>query len=88
MQTTLVGPKTQVFRICLSIDKIRPCMAQVVSRRSLTAEAQVRARIFHVGFMVGIMAPGLAFLRILRFSPVSSISSRLPIFTHHLGDGQ
>jgi hypothetical protein len=44
-------------------------MAQAVSRRPLTAEARVRAR---VGFVVVIVAVG-HFPRVLRFFPVNII---------------
>jgi hypothetical protein len=40
-------------------------MAQVVSRRPVTAEARVRAQ---MGFVVGKVALGQVFLRVLRFS--------------------
>jgi hypothetical protein len=46
-------------------------MAQVVSRRPLTAKARVRARINHVGFVVDKMELEQVFLRVLRFSPVN-----------------
>jgi hypothetical protein len=47
-------------------------MAQVVSRRHLTAEARVRARVkIHVGFVVGNVTLGQVLLRVLRFSPVN-----------------
>jgi hypothetical protein len=44
-------------------------MAQVVSHRSLTAEA----RSDHVGFVADNVALGQVFLRVLLFSPVSII---------------
>jgi hypothetical protein len=47
-------------------------MAQVVSRRPLTAEARVRAGSIHVGFVVDKVALGQVFLRFLRFSPVNT----------------
>jgi hypothetical protein len=49
-------------------------MAQVVNRRSLTTEDQVRAR---VGFVVDKVALGQVFLRVLRFSPVNIIPPSL-----------
>jgi hypothetical protein len=52
-------------------------MVQVVSRRPLTAEAQVRAWSIHVGFVVDKMALGQVFLRVLRFSPVNIIPPSL-----------
>jgi hypothetical protein len=48
-------------------------MAQAVSRRALTAEAQVRARVSPCGFVVDKVALGQVFLRVLRFSSVSII---------------
>jgi hypothetical protein len=54
-------------------------MAQVVSRRPLTAEARVRARSIHVGFVADKVALGQVFFRVLRFSPVNiSFHSRSP----------
>jgi hypothetical protein len=53
-------------------------MAQVVSRRPLTAEARVRALgSIHVGFVVDKVALGQVFLRVLRFSPVDIIPPSL-----------
>jgi hypothetical protein len=47
-------------------------MAQVVSRRPLTAEVRVRALSIHVGFVVDNVAVVQAFLRVLTFSlPIS-----------------
>jgi hypothetical protein len=54
--------------------------AQAVSRRPLTAEARVRSRVVHVGFMVDKVALGQVFLRVLRFSPVNFI----PLVLHYL----
>jgi hypothetical protein len=54
-------------------------MAQVVSRRPLTAEARVRSRV-HVGYVVDKVALGQVFPRVLRFSPVSFI----PLVFHYL----
>jgi hypothetical protein len=48
-------------------------MAQAVSRRPLTAESRVRARVNTCGFVVDKVALGQVFLRVLRFSPVSII---------------
>jgi hypothetical protein len=50
-------------------------MAQVVSRRPLTAEARVRAGSIHVWFVVDNVALGQVFLGVLRFSPVNIIPS-------------
>jgi hypothetical protein len=61
-------------------------MAQVVSRRPLTAEARVRARSIHVGFVVDKMALGYVFLRGLRFFPVSISFHRRSPDSHHLGN--
>jgi hypothetical protein len=53
-------------------------MAQVVSRRPLTAEAWVRAR---VGLVVDKVALGQVFLRVLRF-PLSVYHSTVALQTH------
>jgi len=58
-------------------------MAQVVSRRPLTTEARVRAR---VGFVVDKVALGQVFLRVLRFSPVSISFHRRSPNSYHLGN--
>jgi hypothetical protein len=42
-------------------------MAQGVSRRSLTTEAQVRARLVNLGFVVGKVVLEQSFIRVLRF---------------------
>jgi hypothetical protein len=60
-------------------------MAQVVSRRPLTAEARVRARSVHVGLMVDKVALGRIFLRVLRFSPVNISFHRRSPNSYHLG---
>jgi hypothetical protein len=52
-------------------------MAQVVSRRPLTAEARVRSRSIHVWFVVDKVALGEVFLRVIRFSPVNIIPPSL-----------
>ena len=49
-------------------------MAQAVSRRPLTAEARVRSRSDHVGFVVEKVALGQVLLRVLRFSTVTFIT--------------
>jgi hypothetical protein len=46
-------------------------MTQVVSRRPLTTEARVRARVNPCGICGGQMALGQGFLRVLRVSPVN-----------------
>jgi hypothetical protein len=48
-------------------------MAQVVSRRPLTAEARVRALVSLHGSCVGKIGLAQIFLRVLQFSPVSII---------------
>jgi hypothetical protein len=53
-------------------------MAQVVSRRPLTAEARVRAWVNLCGICGGQSVTGTGFLlRVLRFSPVSIIPPSL-----------
>jgi hypothetical protein len=56
-------------------------MAQVVSRRPVTAEARVRAGSIHVGFVVDKMALGQVFLRVRLFSP-SIYHSTVALQTH------
>ena len=48
-------------------------MAQAVNRRHLTAEARVRSRVIHVGFVVDKVALRQVFPRVLGFSPVNFI---------------
>jgi hypothetical protein len=48
-------------------------MAQVVSRRPVTAKARVCSRASPRRFVVGEVALGQVFLRVLRFSPVDII---------------
>jgi hypothetical protein len=48
-------------------------MAQVVSRRPLTAEARVRFRVSPCGFCGGHTGTGIGFPPVLRFSPVNFI---------------
>jgi hypothetical protein len=48
-------------------------MAQAVSSRPLTAEARLRARSDHVGFVKDKVALEQVLLRVLRFSPVKII---------------
>jgi hypothetical protein len=55
-------------------------MAQVVSRRPLTAAAWVRAQVNPVGFVVDKVALGQVFLRVLRFFSVSIIPPWTPLF--------
>jgi hypothetical protein len=57
-------------------------MAQVVSRRPLTAET----RSIHVGFMVEKVALRQAFRRVLRFSPVNISFHRRSPNSYHLGN--
>jgi hypothetical protein len=62
-------------------------LGSAVSRRRLTAEAQVRSLSVHVGFVVDKVALGQGFPLVLRFSPVSFIppvlryTEKLIIFT-------
>jgi hypothetical protein len=46
-------------------------MAQVVSRRPLTAEARIVSGSIHVGFVVDKVTLGQVFLRVLRLSPAN-----------------
>jgi hypothetical protein len=55
-------------------------MTQAVSRRPLTAPAQVRAWVNPVGFVVDKVALGQVFLQVLQFSPVSIIPPWAPHF--------
>jgi hypothetical protein len=52
-------------------------MAQVVSRRPLTAEPGFAPGSIHVGLVVNKVALGQVFLRVLRFSPVNIIPPSL-----------
>jgi hypothetical protein len=61
-------------------------MAQAVSRRLLTAEARVRARVGPSGICGGLTGTGTVFLRVLRISPVSITPPWLSIRIYHLGD--
>jgi hypothetical protein len=55
-------------------------MAQVVSRRPLTAEARVRAESIHVGFVVDKLALGQIFLEFFGF-PLSTYHSAVALQT-------
>jgi hypothetical protein len=55
-------------------------MAQAVSRRPLFTAVRVCTQVNPVGFVVDKVALGQAFLRVLRFSPVSIIPPWAPIF--------
>jgi hypothetical protein len=66
-----------VYAIKFSIGR---AMAQAVSRRPLTAEARVRSRFSHVGFVVDKVALGQVSPRVFRFSPVNFI----PPVLHYL----
>jgi hypothetical protein len=59
-------------------------MAQVVSRRPLTAEDRFRARVNPCG-ICGQSGTGTGFIRVLRFSPVISFHRRSPN-SYHLGN--
>jgi hypothetical protein len=61
-------------------------MAQAVSRRPLTTEAQVRACVNPCGIYGGQSGTRQVFLRVLRFSPVNIISPRLSTLVYHVGD--
>jgi len=52
-------------------------MAQAVSRQPLTAETRVRSRLSPCGICGGQIALGHDFLRVLRFSCVSSITPQI-----------
>jgi hypothetical protein len=57
-------------------------MAQVVSRRSLTAEARIRARVNPCGICGGQSGTGTGFfLRVIRF-PLSLSHSTVALQTH------
>jgi hypothetical protein len=58
-------------------------VAQVVSRRPLTAEDWVSPRVI---FVVDKATLGQGFLRVFRFSPVSIIPPWLSILICHPGD--
>jgi hypothetical protein len=49
--------------------------AQAVTSQHFTAEARVRAQLIHVEFTVDKATLGQLLLQVLRFSPVSIISS-------------
>jgi hypothetical protein len=57
-----------------------------VSRRSLTAQARIRARVSPCEFMAGKVPLGQVSLRLLLFSPGNITPSWLSIFIYHLGD--
>jgi hypothetical protein len=59
--------------------KVR-AVVQAVSQRPLTAAAWVRVQVNPVGFVVGKVALGQVFLRVLRFSPVNIIPPWAPLF--------
>jgi hypothetical protein len=61
-------------------------MAQVVSRRPLTAEARVRARVNLCGICGGQSGTGTDFLRVLRFSPVNISFRRRSPNSYRLGN--
>jgi len=60
-----------------------PWLRRLVAGLSLRMSGSV-----HVRFVVGRVALGQVFLRILRHSPVSIIPPWFPIFMYHLGDEQ
>jgi hypothetical protein len=57
-------------------------MAEEISRRLLTAEVRVRARISPFGICCEEISLGQGFLRVFRFSPVSIILSWLALHAH------
>jgi hypothetical protein len=61
-------------------------MAQVVSRRPLTAEARVRARVNPCGICGGKGGTGTGFLRVLRFSALNISFHRRCPNSYHLGN--
>jgi hypothetical protein len=61
-------------------------MAQVVSRRPLTAEARVRARVNPCGICGGQSGTRTGFLRVIRFSPVNTSFHRRSPNSYHLGN--
>jgi hypothetical protein len=61
-------------------------MAQVVSRRPLTAEPGFAPGSIHVGFVVDEVVLGQVFLRGLRFSPVNISFHRRSPNSFHLGN--
>jgi hypothetical protein len=61
-------------------------MAQVVSRRPLTAETGFAPGSIHVTFVVDKVSLGQVFLRVLRFSPVNISLNRRSPNSHHLGN--
>jgi hypothetical protein len=63
-------------------------MAQAVSRRPLTAEDRVHARVSSCGICGGQIVTGTGFLRVLRFSLVSIIPPWLSRIVYHLRDEQ
>jgi hypothetical protein len=63
-------------------------VAQAVSRRPLTAESQVRARVNPCGICGGQSGAGTGFLRFIRFYPVNNIPPSFSIPIYHLGDEQ
>jgi hypothetical protein len=61
-------------------------MAQVVSRRPLTAEARVRAWLNPCGICGGQSGTRTVFLRVLRFSPVNISFHRRSPNLYHMGN--
>jgi hypothetical protein len=63
------------------INVTRPCMAQVVSRRPVTAVTPFRDRVNPCGILMNWLALGPVFLRVFRFSSFSIIPSFLSILS-------
>jgi hypothetical protein len=63
-------------------------MAQAVSRRPLTTEAQVRARVSPCGICVGQRGTGKGFCPSCSVSSVNIIPSWLSIIIYHLENEQ
>jgi hypothetical protein len=72
------------MRICRILSFLRQALgravAQAVSRRHLTAAARVHAQVNPMGYVVGKVAVGQVFLRVLRFSPFNIIPPWAPLF--------
>jgi hypothetical protein len=63
-------------------------ISQAISRRPLTAETRVHARVSSCGICGGQIVTGTGFLRVLRFSLVNVIPPWLSRIVYHLGHEQ